>query len=362
MRYTMQLHEIGREAMRIRRREFEKIAEKRKAYAETKTWVEDDYIEGIGRVKAKVIVMPTRACSWSWKSGCTMCGYSYEYSEKTDEELLEEFKQVISIEAEKQKNGSEEGYDYLKIFNSGSFLDEREISKKLCERIIKEVNRLRIKRLQVESRPEFIEEKRIKRILKNLRNDIELEIGIGLETSNDFIRDYFINKGFSFADFKKACEICNENNAIVKAYLLFKPPFLKEIEAIKDCINSAIDAEKAGAKRISVNAMNIQRATLVERLWNRGEYALPWLWSIAYALREIRKNSNATLICMPTAGGKKRGAHNRCLRKNCCNYEVLKAIREFSLSQETSHLDRILSFSERCQCYDKWQDFLYSEI
>lgn len=352
----MQLEEISEEIRKIRKKEFARIVEKRKAKKisepKTKSWIEEDYIESHGRVRAKVIIMPTEACSWAWKSGCAMCGYSYEYSEKSDEELLNEFKEEL-------KKSDANGFDYLKIFNSGSFLDEREVSENLRKKIIREVSKLEIKRLQVESRPEFVQEKKLKSILDELKSDIELEIGIGLETSNDFLRK-LLNKGFSFNDFKRACEICRDNGVIVKAYLLFKPPFLKEIEAIEDCISSALDAEKAGAARVSINPMNIQRATLVEKLWEKGEYSLPWLWSIAYALKEIKSKSKATLICMPTAGGRKRGAHNRCYGKNNCNNRVLKAIREFSLTQELSHLNEIFE-KEKCSCYYEWQDFLYSE-
>ena len=354
----MQFQEIAEEIKKIRKKEFARIAEKRKSKLEprTRSWSEEDYLENAGRVRAKVIIMPTKACSWAWKSGCAMCGYSYEYSEKSDAELLNEFKE----ELKSGENIESHDYAYLKIFNSGSFLDDREVSEKLRSAIIKEVNKLAIKRLQIESRPEFVNENKIKKILKELRSDIELEIGIGLETSNDFIRK-LINKGFSFADFKRACEICREHGIIVKAYLLFKPPFLREIEAIEDCINSALDAEKAGARRISVNPMNIQKATLVEKLWEKSEYTLPWLWSIAYALKEIKKKSRATIICMPTAAGKKRGAHNKCYEKNNCNDKLIKAIKEFSLTQDLLHLNKIFA-EEKCSCYDEWQDFLYSEI
>jgi len=311
------------------------------------SWTEEDYLENRGKVNTGVIILSTKGCSWARgeKGGCAMCGYVYSGSNKSDEELMGDFKQGLK---------KLEKIEYLKLFNSGSFFDGSEVSKKLLEDIIKEVNKLSVSRFQVESRPEFITEERVKALLNILDPKIELEIGIGLETSNDYIRKNCINKGFAFSDFKRAAKICRENKALVKAYLLFKPPFVSEREAINDCIASAIDAAEAGASRISINPMNIQNGTLVEVLWKRGEYDLPWLWSIIYAMKEIKSKISIPVLCHPSGAGTRRGANNRF----CCDEEAIKAIKEFSLTQNIEILSRSLE-NATCPCIKNWEDFLY---
>jgi len=310
-------------------------------------WTEEDYLENRGRVNTGVIILPTKGCAWAGgkKGGCSMCGYVYSGSSKSDEELMGDFRQGLK---------KLEKVEYLKLFNSGSFFDETEISKPLLENVIKEVSRLPISRFQVESRPEFINEERIEGVLNVLNPEIEFEIGIGLETSSDYIRKNCINKGFAFSDFKRAAKICRENKVLAKAYLLFKPPFVSEREAINDCIASAIDAAKAGASRISINPMNIQNGTLVEVLWKKGEYSLPWLWSIVYAMNEIKKKINIPLLCHPSGAGTQRGAHN----KFCCDGKLLRAIKEFSNTQDAEILKGAIE-NKSCSCKKEWEDLLY---
>ena len=67
--------------------------------------------------------------------------------------------------------------------------------------------------------------------LKILKNK-PFELAFGLETSSDRIRKDSINKGFTFRDFVRAAEIARKNGATVKAYLMLKPLFLSERQAL----------------------------------------------------------------------------------------------------------------------------------
>ena len=90
------------------------------------------------------------------------------------------------------------------------------------------------------------------------------ELAFGLETSSDRIRRDSINKGFTFEDFIRAAETARKNGATVKAYLMLKPPFLSERQAMEDIIRSIDDAAPY-ADTISINLCNVQKGTLVDR-------------------------------------------------------------------------------------------------
>ncbi|MEE8400834.1 MAG: archaeosine biosynthesis radical SAM protein RaSEA [Candidatus Hydrothermarchaeaceae archaeon] len=300
-------------------------------------WSEKDFLDG--PISAGVIILPTIGCRWGRREGCTMCGYVYDAAKNaTQENIFNEFKKSID------KIGD---VKYLKIFTSGSFLDPQEISLSSMKKILTNIPE-HVRRVQIESRPEFISENvliDIKGLMK-----AEFEIGIGLESANDRIRES-INKGFTFDDFKKAARLCVKQDIKVKAYLLLKPPFLTEKEAISDVKNSIAEAANAGAERASVNPINVQKSTLVEMLWRRGEYRPPYLWSVVEILKWADENADIPVISHPTAAGKMRGAHN-C---KSCDREVYRGILAYSITQEPEHLEM------DCKCKSVWKNLLELE-
>jgi len=288
-------------------------------------WIEKERLDG-KIVKCLTIILRSRGCHWN---RCLMCGYKKDTSKDvTLKDLIEQFKFALS---------KVNGVEVVKIFTSGSFLDSNEIPKEFRNFVYKALAG-KIKKLIVESRPEFVNEETAEE-LSSL--EFETEVGIGLETADDFIREHCINKGFSFEDFKRAAKILKSYGVRVKAYLLLKPPFLSEGEAIRDAVRS-IKAVRGLADVVSINPTNVQSGTYVEKLWLKGLYRPPWLWSAV----EVLRNAEIEAICDPIAYGKVRGPHN-CGR---CDKNVAKAIREFSLTQEPSIFDGL-----GCSCLKLWE-------
>jgi radical SAM enzyme (TIGR01210 family) len=319
----------------------EKNLARSKSKEDAGVWKEKDLHEG-EVVDAGVVILPTKGCAWGRKSGCTMCGYVYDSSSLDDKHLFGLFKKALLDLG---------GVSYLKIFNSGSFFDRNELSDQLVQSIAETINRSDIQMVQVESRPEFLK----KDVLKKFKGDLnpELEVGIGLETSNDHIRMNCINKGFSFEDYRRAVRLCNSLGVWVKTYLLLKPPFILEREAIADTVKSAADAAGAGSQKISINPVNVQRGTLVELLWRRGEYRSPWIWSLLEVLKQVSNSGlNIPIIAHPTGAGGKRGIHN-CGK---CDSSLIEAVRAFSLNQDQSLFEGL-----DCQCRGHWWDYLLLE-
>ena len=287
-----------------------------------------------------VIIFKTLGCSWALKSGCSMCGYFNDslWSNISDKELLQQFEFALK----KYK-----GEKFVKIFTSGSFLDEKEIKPTVREKILKKLYKT-AEKVSVESRPEYITNKKLEKIKKIIGLKI-FEIGIGLETADDDIRKYNINKGFTFNDYKKATEIMKKYNIKIKTYVLVKPPFLSEKKAINDTINT-IKKIKNITDIISLNPINIQSNTLVNYLWKREQYRPSWLFSIVQILIEGKKIMGEKRIkCDIVGGGSNRGAHN-C---DECNKNYLQAISDFSLKQDINVFNNL-----KCDCKEKWFDQL----
>jgi radical SAM enzyme (TIGR01210 family) len=301
-------------------------------------WSEKDVLDGT-IVDAYVIILRTRGCAWALSSGCTMCGYFNDsiLSDVSEEDLSAQFENAMQ---------NYKGEKIVKLFTSGSFLDPSEIPVSVQQKILSTLNST-AEKISVESRPEYITEKSIEAIKKNIPLK-QFEIGIGLETSNDLVREKAINKGFTFQEYKKAAALLKKNKVHVKTYVLMKPPFLTENESLNDCIKTAKDTAPY-TDLLSLNPINVQHHTVVEYLWKRNQYRPPWLWTIVEFLQQSASNTEAFVKCDVVGGGSIRGPHD-C---GICDKKVLHAIGEFSLTQNTEVFKDL-----SCGCQEQWRDQL----
>ncbi|HUU75380.1 MAG TPA: archaeosine biosynthesis radical SAM protein RaSEA [Methanoregulaceae archaeon] len=285
------------------------------------------------------VILKTAGCSWN---RCRMCSYRHErfgeMSESQSESLLN--KQLRWIAA----NHSLDDIEMVKIFTSGSFFDPREVPKAAFQ----EAGRLFSGKIVIaETRPEFVRRERVSEFVSLIDtgcHDTPLYVAMGLETTDDFIREKCIDKGFSMADFSDAVREASLGGAGTKAYLLMKPLFLTEREAIGDMMSS-ISAIAGKVEMISMNPCTVQRNTQLEWYWKQGAYRPPYLWSVLKVLRDAPVH----VSCDPVGGGHTRGPHN-C---RSCDYEIVKGIRDYSLSGDSSLLDGLCDI--QCDCKCEWE-------
>ena len=293
------------------------------------------------------VIFRTSGCCWNQ---CLMCSYRHERTTGTlSPEVYE--KNLLSQLAWIQEHHTPDEYEMVKIFTSGSFFDPREIPLNIQKRI---ASAFRGKIVIAETRPEFVNEESISPFLVAIDDGswkTPLFCAVGLETSDDLIREKCIRKGFLFSDFTKASARARASGVGVKAYLLFKPLFLTEKEAIED-VKTSIIAAMRHADLISLNPCTVQNRTDLEWYWKRGAYRPPYLWSVL----EILQDSPVHLTCDPVGGGRQRGAHN-C---GACDDVIVKGIRDYSL---TADRDLITSLLEtECICKEEWHYTLDQEM
>ncbi len=296
-------------------------------------WKEKDLSKG-KVVDVLVMIMRTNGCCWAKTGGCTMCGYRQaSLSNVTEDDLDKQIDQALS---------RYDGEPFVKIYTSGSFLDDNEVSPTIRERIFEEFSGC--ERILMESRPEFITPD----ILSSLPGSSTL--ALGMESSNPNVLATSINKGFTQEDSRRA-GMCIKNAGLdVRTYLLLKPPFMTESMAIEDAVKSARFAD-AFSDEISVNPLNVQHGTYVERLWKRGEFRSPWIWSLIEVFKQLSGTVNARLMSSPSGGGSQRGVHN-CGE---CDKRALDAVEKFSFSQDVADLD------VTCDCVEKWKSYMAAE-
>ena len=298
-------------------------------------WKEKDMVDG--KVSdAMVAIMRTNGCVWAKNGGgCTMCGYrTASLNGVTEDDLM---KQVDAMLAKYK------GEPFVKIYTSGSFLDENEIPIPVRERIFQEFSGCR--RILFESRPEFV----TKDVMSTVPASTTL--ALGLESHDPVIMQQSIRKGFTPEDAKAAGEIAKDAGLMVRSYLLLKPLFVQERVAIESAVESARFADPF-SDEISINPVNVQKATVTERIWKKGDYRPPWIWSLVEVFRQLSGTVTARLMSSPSGGGSQRGVHN-CGK---CDQAVLDAIERFSFSQDLDDLE------VTCECVEKWKNYMTSEV
>lgn len=291
------------------------------------------------------VIFKSGGCSWN---RCRMCGYRHErYHDLPRDDLADRLiRQVRWV----KENFRDEDYQVLKIFTSGSFFDPDEVPPAV-RRAVAEA--FRGKAVIAETRPEYVDSDALREFQEGIDTGAwarPLSVAVGLETTNDAIRDKSIDKGFSYADFLRAAEVAHAAGAGVKAYLLMKPPFLTEREARDDMVRSIRDVSSV-ADMISMNLCTVQSRTEVERLWKQHAYRPPYLWSVL----DVLIQSPVHVLCDPVGGGQIRGPHN-C---GNCDGLIVKGIGDYSLTEDTELL-RALAEME-CGCKEEWEFVLDRE-
>lgn len=298
-------------------------------------WSEPEALNG-QRVRAFVLILRTRGCYWADLKGCSMCGYAKDTLGRsaTPAELTLQLEQALR---------RYRGEPYIKIYTSGSFLDDREVDPESRRKIISAFSG-RAQQFLFETLPEFVEPSRVEPLRDAFAG--QLEIAVGLESTQPEVLGRFISKVSTPDAYLEAATRIREMKVRAKAYLLLKPPYLTEGESIDDVITSITHAAPR-FDSISVNPVHIQNGTVVERLYRARQYRPPWLWSLAEVLSEGSRRAGSTrLVSFPTAGGLPRGPHN-CGR---CDSGVLSAIQEASLDQAFAPLASL-----DCSCRKTWE-------
>ncbi|VAW24389.1 hypothetical protein MNBD_BACTEROID01-1919 [hydrothermal vent metagenome] len=142
---------------------------------------------------------------------------------------------------------------HLKLYNSGSFFDNRAIPVKDYEKIALLVNHFET--VIVESHPGFINKNSLlfQRLIKP-----KLHVAIGLETVHPEILP-LLNKKMDLAGFRRSVRFLAHNGIPSRAFILLRPPFLSEQEGVlwaKKSIDYAFNTGVSAATVIPVRAGN----------------------------------------------------------------------------------------------------------
>ena len=169
------------------------------------------------------------------------------------------------------------GIKHLKLYNSGSFFDDRAIPVGDYKRIASLVSSM--KTVIVECHPWLVNKKCLgfRDMLKP-----DLHIALGLETVNTEILK-ILNKKMTLEDFSDSINLLTENSILSRAFILLRPPFLSESDGIYWAARSIDFAFNAGVECCTVIPVRGGNGAM-EELVRSGHFTPPDISSLEKVL------------------------------------------------------------------------------
>lgn len=243
----------------------------------------------------KKVILMSGGCS---VPTCTMCPFTNENNygrEQTASDLVEQVRRTLARHVE------EPVYEVLSLYNDGSFFAPREVPREVQLEIARMVALSDVRHLVVESLPQFITAQVLAPFVEALRN-VHLEVGIGLQSSDDLVREVLVNTRISRAAFERALIVMAGLGVEAKVYLMIKPPFLTDGEAVSDVAGSADYLTELGVRGITLCPTRVARNTVAWELWRAGAYTPPNLWTVVEAARRVHEQMAVRVACVNLRG------------------------------------------------------------
>lgn len=280
------------------------------------------YIDEFGIYSRKRIVLYANGCS---TPTCTMCPIPNESASAAHtvlyDDLIRQYdNSFISDNINK--------YRLVSIYNSGNWFANREISPEFRKYVYDSIRNSFCQGLIVESLPQFITKSLIAEAKLHL-GDKRLIVGMGLQTSNELIRQICINTTCTLSQFEKATTLLRMYNFTPRVYLLLKPPFLTASEALSDICSSVEYLYNLDYRYVTICPMRVAPNTLVDTLYRYNLYSPPSLWLILNAIERIHSKIMVNISGLEVINPQNQKNTYPFSCKNCKN-TAIRQIHEFN--------------------------------
>ena len=328
---------LSRIALEIRHSLLDKTAVD-KAYS-----VDDyDFYEG-GRIyKRKKIVLAAQGCT---AATCTMCPIPNEafYGLRrvvTAEDFVQQFYTAFSAD-------TIDSYQLISVYNSGNWFANREIPPLARQSIYQAIACSQCEGVMVESLPQFVTPQLMEEARNHL-SDKRLIVAIGLQSADDTVRNVCVNTTCTKEQFERASHLLWQYGYTARAYLMVKPPFLTEREAVTDTVESIRYVAELGYKDVSICPTRIAPYTVASELAERGLYTPPSLWTIVDILKLAHSICDLRITCLDLDSKNSDTLYPRTC--SSCTQRLLTSLQEYNLGHDLSTIAAL-----NCSCRHKHQ-------
>ncbi|MCX6869157.1 MAG: radical SAM protein [Verrucomicrobia bacterium] len=218
-----------------------------------------------GQASILTVFLTNKECPWR----CLMCDLWRHTLEETVPvgAIPEQLERALAADQVERPHQAQ----WLKLYNAGSFFDSQAIPAADWPKLALKAQSF--ERLVVECHPKLIREDRILPFQRLLGSGTRLELALGLETAHPEVLER-LNKGIDREAFQRSAHWIRHHDMDLRVFVLVKPPFLNESEALEWACRSIDFAFDCGANTISLIPTRSGNGAL-ESLSARGEFAPP---------------------------------------------------------------------------------------
>jgi radical SAM enzyme (TIGR01210 family) len=295
------------------------------------------------------IILRTPGCAYDLKpgGGCTFCSFRTLTTGGRSVNSLDLIRQVQHTLA--NQDCEAQRIFEIDLYSSGNFLNDDEIPQEARVGIFACCASERALRLiLVESRPEYITEARLIELHRAIEKERPpaIEVGIGLESVDDAIRERQLKKGFTRKSFERAVAVLGQTQTDLLVYILLKPTVMSEQHAVQEAIETAeyvyevADRYKVRA-RLALEPTFVVPGTALAGQYLEGSYTPPSLWSVVDVAKQLACLGDL-LVGLWDEGLNPLAIPGSCDR---CRQRIIRALMLFNAKQDVNVLD-----VRRCTC------------
>ncbi len=297
------------------------------------------------------------SCAWN---NCRMCGLSTKAEKLTEDMLMAELEELSKLPHLKDKTVNS------LYFSPYSFFSDREMSESAREKVYCEIINANpnIKHIVFMTRPEYLTEEKIAHMRKFLQKQ-EIKIWMGLETADEFINKYCIDKGYTIEEVDKASAKLKKYDVGTGVWAMLKVPFLTEkegvqcaVHTIRQCLNRGYD--------VRLMPCEIMDYTVANELYKMNAFTAPYLWSVFEVLKQFGKDEHMKIdVSGPhfernwdVVPKEIHSSHIYKYPSNChnCNEAAMELIFEYNQKKDISIFDTL-----DCECKKDWLEEMARE-
>jgi hypothetical protein len=294
-----------------------------------------------------IVILRAPGCTYDLRpsGGCQYCGFRRLTTDGTPvsaDDLVAQFSW-----ATRQVELGTGGIQELDVFNSGSFLNDLEITPVARLQIAREAsNLLGLRLMVVESRPEYVTTESLTSLHAALSAHVQLEVAIGLDAYSDHLRQRVLQKGITRRAFEAAVHNLAITSTSLLCYVMLKPWSMSDERALHDAVRCAEYAHEVATRfrtpcRIGLEPTFVVPGTPLAARYKAGLYAPPSLWLAKSALEQIAR-LGPVHVGMWDEDLKPLAVPDGCAK---CGSSLRHRLTRFNLTQ-----DPVVLAAESCEC------------
>lgn len=288
------------------------------------------------------IWFPSYGCPWSLLGSCSMCNYGRPLPPNENEMV-----QAVAIGL-----ASFDKIPEVLWVSAFDVLDPRDVPIDVRRRIFRLLRRTSAHRVISEAHPTLVTYDVVKECVDLLEGKI-FGLELGVETMDDFVRAWCIQKSFLTAQALRAIDHTRKAGAEVYVNLFVGAPFLSSAEVVQDSVKSIHECLAAGVTSVVLLPCHLKAHTLGEWLHKQDLYKPPSLWTLVEILTRVGRE-HLPHIKLAWVVAKDHPGHPVIMRPRAdrgAPSELLEALAEFDRTGNGTALRPLLQSS----AYAEWR-------